>query len=157
MDAESGSLFARSHRTEKTAALAGARRLGYEFYVSGARVVSGSPTAAVSVHLQIRNTGIAPFYYNWPVQLRLLDGNRATVRTWDTGWKLSSLLPSETNTVWNFTLINPGLVPGSYKLLMAVRNPLTNGVPLRFANELQNADEAGWLTVGTVTVISSQP
>jgi hypothetical protein len=141
---------------EKTVALAGARRLGYEFYVSGATVTAGNPTEPLYIRLQIRNTGVAPFYYNWPVQLRLLDSHRVTVCTWATAWKLSTLLPSETNTTWSYAVGHPGLAPGSYTLMLDVKNPLTNGVPLRFVNETQDADEPGWLTVGKVKVISNQ-
>jgi hypothetical protein len=142
---------------EKTVALIGARRLGYEFYVSGAHVTAGNPTEPLNIQLQIRNTGVAPFYYNWPVQLRLLDNHRTTVCTWATAWKLSSLLPAETNTIWNDTRPHPGLAPGNYTLMLDVKNPLANGVPLRFANETQDADETGWLTIGKFKVTPVLP
>jgi Domain of unknown function (DUF4832) len=141
---------------EKSSALAGAQRLGYELYASSATVAAGNPTAPLNVQLQIRNTGVAPFYYDWPVQLRWLDSHRATVCTWVTDWKLSSLLPSETNAIWSYAQTRPGLAPGSYTLMLGVKNPLTNGVPLRFANETQDANEPGWLTIGKVAITPAQ-
>jgi hypothetical protein len=36
---------------------------------------------------------------------------------------------------------------------MGVLNLLTNGVPLRFANQAQDADLTGWLTLGQFSVL----
>src|SRR6185436_3004381 len=74
--------------------------------------------------------------------------------TWSTTWKLSSLLPAATNTLWTWSQVGHGLEAGPYKLLLRVQNPLTNGVPLRFANDTQDADVPGWLTLGQVTIVS---
>jgi len=38
---------------------------------------------------------------------------------------------------------------------MRVQNPLTNGVPFRFANDTQDTDVPGQLTLGQVTILSS--
>lgn len=141
---------------EKESALAGARRLGYELYVSGAELSAATETDPVTVSLQIRNRGVAPFYYEWPVLIRALDTNGTARQTWATPWKLPSLLPSETNTTWSFTLAEPRLSAGSYTLLLGVPNPLAGALPLRFANETQDADLAGWLTLGRVTVLPAR-
>lgn len=37
---------------------------------------------------------------------------------------------------------------GAYRLFLRVRNPLPNGVPLRFANQTQDQHLSGWLTLG---------
>jgi hypothetical protein len=102
--------------------------------------------------LQVANTGVAPFYYAWPVQLGALDHSNALVRTWATPWRLDSILPGGTNALWSFTLANHGLDIGTYNLVLSVRNPLTNGVVFRFANQTQDADMAGWLTLGQVSI-----
>src|SRR5262249_13842305 len=88
------------------------------------------------------------------VQLRVLNTNLQSVQTWTTDWQLSSLIPG-TNKLWGFTLTNHGLAAGQYKLLMGVPNPMTNGLPLRFANELQDADLQAWLTLGTFSVVAN--
>lgn len=137
---------------EKELALAGARRLGYELYVSRADLSAATETDPLSVALQIRNCGVAPFYYDWPVLIRALDHNGSARPTWTTKWKLPSLLPADTNTTWSVTVAEPALPAGTYTLLLGVPNPLANSVPLRFANDTQDADLAGWLTLGQVTV-----
>jgi hypothetical protein len=45
------------------------------------------------------------------------------------------------------------LEAGQYALLLRVKNPLTNGVPFRFANGAQDADVPGWLTLGQVQIL----
>jgi hypothetical protein len=89
------------------------------------------------------------------VLIRALDTNRVPVQTWTTAWRLTSLLPAATNTAWCHTQFDPGLPAGTYTFLLGVQNPLSNGVPFRFANETQDADVAGWLTLGQVTVLAN--
>ncbi|HWH69936.1 MAG TPA: DUF4832 domain-containing protein, partial [Candidatus Sulfotelmatobacter sp.] len=140
---------------QKELALAGARRLGYEVYISYAELLDAFVSGPLVVRLVPVNTGVAPFYYDWPLQIGVLDRSNSLVRTWTTPWTLSSLLPGPTNTVWSYTAANHGLASGTYKLALSVRNPLTNGVVFRFANQAQDADLAGWLTLGQVAVVSN--
>jgi hypothetical protein len=137
--------------TQQTLALAGAQQLGYDLYVSSAVLVDASVAGSLRVDLQLRNTGVAPFYYDWPVQLAARSNN-VLVKTWTTAWKLSSLVPAATNTLWTWSQAGHGLQAGSYRLLLRVQNPLTNGVPFRFANTAQDADLPGWLTLGQVQI-----
>ena len=141
---------------QKELAVAGAQRLGYELYVESALLAADGETDLLNLSLEIRNTGVAPFYYDWPVLIRALDTNGRPVQTWTAPWKLSSLLPAVTNTIWSYTQSEPGLPAGVYTLLLGVPNPLTNGASLRFANESQDADFAGWLTLGQLTVSSNR-
>jgi hypothetical protein len=135
------------------AALAGAQRLGYSFCVSNAILVDAWTNTPLQVSVGLRNLGVAPFYYDWTVQLGALDGSNQLAGAWLTSWKLSSLLPAATNTVWNWTLANHGLAPGRYKLALRVINPLPTGLPLRFGNLAQDADVPGWLTLGQVFIL----
>lgn len=137
-------------------ALAGARQLGYEFYVSNAIVASSDGSSPLTVTVDILNTGVAPFYYDWPVQLAVLNSSNSLVKTWTTPWKLSSLIPGST-MLRTYTQPAPGLQAGEYKLLMRVQNPMTNGIPLRFADLTQDADLVGWLTLGQFSVPSMPP
>jgi hypothetical protein len=140
---------------QQALALAGSCLLGYSLYVSNATVVDASVSGPLHVSVQVCNTGVAPFYYDWPVQLGALAASNALVKTWTTTWKLSSLLPAQTSTLWIWSQTNHGLATGQYKLLLAVQNPLANGVPLRFANAAQDAILPGWLTLGGFSVVSA--
>jgi hypothetical protein len=139
---------------QQALALAGAQRLGYTLCVSNAVLLDAFVSTALAVSVGLRNVGVAPFYYDWPVQLGALDGSHALAHTWTTAWKLSSLLPSATNTVWSWVQTDHGLGVGQYTLLMRVTNPLSNGVPFRFANAAQDADLPGWLTLGQVSIVA---
>ncbi len=137
-------------------ALAGARRMGYEFYISAVELpdVGGSEPLRVSIRLE--NRGVAPFYYDWPVELGVVDTSGQSVATWKTDWKITGLLPTAAGitpyTELSFTQSAPGLAKGEYKLVMHVVNPLKNGKELKFANATQDQDLAGWLTLGEFAV-----
>lgn len=138
------------------AALAGARRMGYEFYVSAATLPQTTTDDPFNVSIRIQNTGVAPFYYDWPVELGVLDASGEIVARFDSGWKLMDLLPAETGqipyTEWHFSSDTHGLESGRYTVVLHVINPLQGGMPLRFANTTQDADLTGWLTLGMLTV-----
>lgn len=137
---------------QKDLALAGARQLGYELYVTNVTIADARLSGPLNLTVGILNTGVAPFYYDWPVQLGILSGNNTLVQSWTTSWNLSSLLPG-TNTAWTWTEDNHSLSAGQYKILMRAVNPMTNGVALRFADQAQDADFAGWLTLGQFSVL----
>jgi hypothetical protein len=144
---------------QKDLAVAGASSLGYTLCVSNALLVDASVSTPLNVSVELGNIGVAPFYYDWPVQLGALNSSSSSSNTnansWVTTWKLSSLLPAATNTVWSFSQTNHGLGAGTYKILLRVQNPLSNGVPFRFANAAQDADLPGWLTLGQVSVAAA--
>ncbi len=138
------------------AALAGARRMGYEFYVSAVRLPDISSGDPLDVAIRLQNTGVAPFYYDWPVELGVLDATGTLVATLDPGWHITHLLPTaagETPYVeWQYSSATPQLAPGTYSLLLHVVNPLPNGKMLRFANATQDTHLPGWLTLGDFSV-----
>lgn len=44
--------------------------------------------------VSIRNQGIAPFYYDWSIELALLNSNRELAKVWvANGWSLKGQLP----------------------------------------------------------------
>ena len=138
-------------------ALAGAQRLGYEFYVSSVSVSDISVSDPFQINLHLQNTGVAPFYYNWGVQLGVLNKSNQMILTWDTPWRLDQVQPlavdrSKPYTIWSFTQTTHGLQPGDYTLAMHVVNPLANGKVLKFANVTQDQNLNGWLTLGSFSV-----
>jgi putative heme-binding domain-containing protein len=122
------------------------QRLGYELHVASA--ASTVANGQLHVALTVTNTGVAPFYYNWPVELGALDASGKIAATWKPEWELSSIQPAHPPVVWSFTADASFLKPGLYRLLLRVPNPLPNGRPLRFANQSQDQHGPGWLTLG---------
>ena len=130
---------------QRQRAIAGARRLGYEFQVTAGKVTGAGRRR--SVVLMVVNKGVAPFYADWPVELRAIDADGRQAATWRPGWKLAGLLPGEPPRRWDHSLAVPSLPPGKYRLLVGVPNPMPGGRPLRLANRGQDRDLPGWLTV----------
>lgn len=109
----------------RESALKETARMGYEFYISNVKWEEGM------IFLTVKNKGVAPFYYDWPVELEV---NGQVIKT---GWKLSGLLPGKPRT-WSTALPKKG----TFKI--RVPNPMKGGKPLRFANRNQSEE---WLTI----------
>jgi hypothetical protein len=122
--------------------------MGYEFHI--AAVTLGPVEAgAVNVKVELENRGVAPFYYDWPVEFGLLDAGGNAVRVWRGTGKLTGLLPGDPPRIWNEKLVMD-VAAGRYKLALRVPNSLARGKPVRFANREQDVDVQGWLTLGEV-------
>jgi len=133
-------------------AKAASQSLGYRFQATAFSVTRGAASGQNDLHVMVRNVGVAPFYYDWPVQVAAVDSGGKIARTWNTGWKLSSVKPG-LPVQWK-AAVN-GLPAGSYTLLLRPVNPLANGTPLRFANASQDKTLPGWLTLGRTNLPAS--
>lgn len=129
-------------------ALEAARQLGYEFHISSVTLPTASASHRIRVSLTLTNTGVAPFYYDWPVELAALNEKGEIATTWPTDWKIINILPGDPSTHWAYEINTSSLSPGHFHLLLRVVNPLPNGTPLRWANRTQDQDKPGWLTLG---------
>lgn len=127
-------------------AIEAVRRMGYELHIARAEITT--TTGRLEVSLRVTNTGVAPFYYDWPVELAVLNAQAKIVATWKPNWKLSGVVPGEAAGAWEFSGEAQAFAPGAYQLLLRVANPLPNGSPLRFANQSQDRNLSGWLTLG---------
>ncbi|WP_231686080.1 DUF4832 domain-containing protein [Arthrobacter sp. ZBG10] len=126
-------------------AKAASQSLGYRFQATAFALTRGAVSGQSDLTVKVNNAGVAPFYYDWPIQVAAADSGGKIVRTWTTSWKLSGVKPG-TPVQWKTTV--GGVPPGYYTLLMRPVNPLATGVPLRFANASQDKTLAGWLTLG---------
>jgi Domain of unknown function (DUF4832) len=134
-----------------TAAVTGAERLGYDLFAASVALPDTTTTSALTVSVRLQNRGVAPFYYNWPVQIAAANASNQIVATWTTSWDLRTAVTSADRQL-DFSVASHGLTAGTYKLLMRAVQPLANGKPLRFANQKWGQDVANWLTLDTVTV-----
>ncbi|MGA4992346.1 hypothetical protein [Nonomuraea bangladeshensis] len=129
-------------------ALKGAKSLGYELRVTAVR--TGQRGRGLDLAVRISNDGVAPFPYDWPVQVAAAGRDGRIARTWTTSWKLTRVMPGEPAEL---TASLPlGLPKGDHTLVLRAANPLRNGVPLRFANADQDTTVPGWLTLGRINV-----
>ena len=132
-------------------ALAGARRLGYELHVAEAATEATADSGLI-VKVRVRNTGVAPFYYPWPVELGLLNEAGKFVGTVPTDWDFSTLMPGEKPLQFDLIASVENFPPGRYRVLLRIANPLPKGLPVRFANRGQDEMRPGWLTLGGVSL-----
>jgi hypothetical protein len=129
-------------------AVRAAQHLGYELHVTHASLVAEEGHWRVT--LAVTNTGVAPFYYDWPVGLGALNAAGQLSATWPTDWKLTGILPGAAAHEWTHRLRRSALPAGGHRLLLRVPNPLPKGPSLRFANQAQDRDCDGWLTLGVL-------
>ncbi|MCL3777874.1 MULTISPECIES: DUF4832 domain-containing protein [unclassified Actinomyces] len=121
-------------------ALALNARMGYTLTATRWRHEAG--TSALGV--EVSNTGVAPFSYDWDLEVVAVDGSgRVLARTVLDG-DLRALLPGRTS-LWTGALDPPS---GTTSLLLRVVNPLEGGAALRFANAGQDTVLPGYLTLG---------
>ena len=118
--------------------------MGYEFCIR--RVAPEPQPAQLRFRYQIENTGVAPFYYAWPIEFALLDGGGKIACRLPSKHPLMNLLPQKSE---EREIVFPvsGLAPAHYRLLMRVANLLPKGKAVYFANTTQNKDLNGWLTL----------
>jgi hypothetical protein len=121
-----------------------AGRLGYQLHVSSySALIKQNQLHNLSVTIQ--NRGVAPFYYPWTVQVGIVDATGKVLQSWDTDWKINSILPDQ-SVRFEF---RPPSESSAHKGILAIGvvNPLRGGVPLRFANTSQDQHAPGWLTL----------
>jgi len=93
------------------------------------------------------NTGVAPFYYNWQIELRGLT-NGTVAQTWYPTWQIASIIPGDGSVTFTHTLTNAPATP--FTVLMRAVQPLSTGKQLRFANATMHQTTTNWLTLGTI-------
>ena len=75
------------------------RRMGYEFHLTEVTVCPVTH-ATLSVKVEVENRGVAPFYYDWPVEFGLLGADGNVVQTFAGAGKITGLLPGDPPRVW---------------------------------------------------------
>lgn len=118
------------------------QQMGYEFHILSAATRSLS-SGQTSVTISIRNTGVAPFYYPWKVELAKVQQGQIAERI-PVDWKITELLPNDEPRMWSINLTDQRTDRAADGLALRIVNPLPNGLPLRFANEYSTASPDGW-------------
>lgn len=126
-----------------------AQRAGYDFWVK--RFEYEQIGGAIKIQVTVTNTGVAPFYYPWPVELAVLENDRATnVRR--TAWDIRRVIPGNGDIVYEGTIDAKDVPIHGGTPLLRIPNLLPKGPPIRFANKEQDQDVDGWLSLGNITV-----
>lgn len=128
----------------RTRFIRAAQRAGYEFSVR--QFEYRQVGDALKVLVTVTNTGVAPFYYAWPVELAVLENGRAE-RVRAIRSDITRLIPGNGDVDFEATLSRKDLPEGQVTLLLRIPNPLPKGPPIRFANREQDKDLDGWLSL----------
>lgn len=125
-----------------------AQRAGYELWVKQLEFEQAGDIFKLRV--TVTNTGVAPFYYAWPIELAVLENDRAT-RSRSTSWDIRRVIPGDGDVVYESMIDTKDLPAASRTLLLRIPNPLPKGPPIRFANRAQDQHVDGWLSLGDLT------
>jgi len=142
------------------------KAMGYRFVISELSYPKRIDTdTKFTVSFKVKNTGSTPFYYNWPVEVSLLDPktklpvwkqncNNIDIRTWLPGdkWDDSTdtyTIPAEPNLI-NQTFLVANVPAGEYIVALAILDPAGNRPAARFA--IKNYYNGGRHPIGKVGV-----
>jgi len=129
------------------------KSLGYDMQVTTASFADAMETSdALKLNVNIKNNGIAPFYYDhemWPTLIGIKQ-NGALVKQYYTTWNMSDIKADGKEVTFKHTVKDHGLGGGEYTINIKVQNPIYNGTIFSFANQGMNED--GWLELGSFTV-----
>lgn len=142
------------------------KAMGYQFVISEVTYPKRiDKDKKFTVSIKVKNTGSSPFYYNWPVEVSLLDPktkqpvwkNTCTnldIRYWMPGDKWDDVkdiytIPAEINS-FNQTFLLSDIPTGEYILALAILDPSGNRPGARFA--IKNYYNGGRHPIGKVGV-----
>ena len=138
--------------------------LGYQLVVTQ-QYVTRTGTNGANVGVRIKNNGVAPFYFNWPVEFiaKTSTGETPLVlsKTGGTTWNLKEVSAKENSTVTTkeFTGTLTGLPSAACDVIMRFKNPLlavdSDARPLRFLNLEQDTKKEGWITLASLAASGS--
>jgi hypothetical protein len=129
-------------------ALEQVRGMGYDFYVRTAEISRNDSN--VKIQLTVTNQGVAPFYYDWRMEIAAIADDGHIIHRWPVDWKLTELLPDQPPRIWTTIIDIRELTDQNISLAIRAVNPLPGGKPLRFANADQDRDAKGWLSIGRI-------
>ena len=126
------------------------RLMGYDFRLTAIRhFKTVKPISPFPIAIQVKNIGVAPFYYPWRVAIALRDGDGNVAALFETKWDIRGWQPELLKTEKQvFQLGN--VTPGQYDLVIGIIDPWSKKPAIQFANDLPIKN--GWTKLSTVEV-----
>ena len=130
------------------------KTMGYRFVIkSVTHATSVKAGGMLNISMDWLNRGVAPFYFEWPIELSLADSSGKIVAKSTTNDDITTILPSEEPTNFTPSLKIPSNLPeGQYKLCVAILDPETNTPGIQLAIDGKRSD--GRYSLSTVDVIN---
>ncbi len=116
------------------------KTLGYRLSVAAVRHEENLQ-AGETLHVKIgwRNDGVAPFYFDWPVELHITNSDNRIVLTELLETDIRDWLPGEHIERYSITL-PAGLTPGEHTISIAILDPSTDTPGILLAMEGRGSD-----------------
>jgi hypothetical protein len=140
--------------TQQTAYRRATSNAGYRYSISRLSVGAVRPGQKVSVSLALRNSGSAPTYDPWSVELRFTDSTGRLASTLPLSVDLRQQLPGS-QTYLRTVTAPVGLATGTYTVSVAVVDPSGYLAPMALANTSRLSD--GSYRLGRVGVARTGP
>jgi hypothetical protein len=126
------------------------KTLGYRFVLeSAAHEDKADAGSTLPVTMKWNNKGVAPFYFNWPLQLSLANSSGTIVASTNTDEDIRTWLPGRKTITKNLD-IPLNLASGKYTLCVSIIDPQTNEPAIDLAIEGRRSD--GRYELGTIKV-----
>ena len=127
------------------------KALGYRFVITSAMYPAVvEPGGNFPVNLTVVNVGSAPFYYQWPVQVSLLDDSLQPVFSDIVHVDIRNWTPGRTYKVHDTFVIPENFLKDEYIVALAILDPAGFVPSLRFAN--MNYYCGGYTPLGRIGV-----
>ncbi len=126
-------------------AMHAASLMGYELHIKSI-TVSKNDRGAKAI-LKIENGGVAPFYYDWPLTLAIVDKNGLIQSETTVNIGLPAILP---DAATDHEIELDGKFGHGDRIAVRIANPMPGGKPLRFANRHVEIDGNPWVVTGAL-------
>lgn len=143
------------------------KALGYRFVISEFEYrPEVTQNKAFEISFKVKNTGSSPFYYNWPVEISLLDIythekvwshilDKVNISEWMPGdnWSIQEnryMTEAPLNIINSTMVLDESVKDGQYILAISILDPAGNLPSIRFA--IENYFEGGRHPIGYIGV-----
>ena len=153
------------------------RKMGYNFQIEAALFSESlSQSDNLAIEVTISNIGVAPMYYNWDVQVALLDQNNQPIELFEAPFDVTSILANDTSYTIAISEAINSIPEDDYQLAIRLIQPEADSnktdswqldarnTYILFSNEIStiegtwNANNAlvgGWSILGPMTIDNS--
>ncbi len=113
-------------------AIEAVQKMGYDLEVTESKVVNVT-SDGMTIEVTIKNRGIAPFYHHgWHAKLEMIR-DEEVVKAFNTDWSPRMIMPDEPK-LFSQTIDVSDLRMNDVQLRLSFPNPMSGGMPIRFAN-----------------------
>ena len=129
--------------------------IGYRFLVSTSTVASEvTAGSSLKVSFTMKNSGAAPFYRDWPVQLSLVDSAGKVLASKKTALDIRTVFGQQ-GTVSDTLAVPAGVAAGKYQVSVSIIDPATGLSGVKLANSKTLSD--GSAIIGNASVVAAAP